>query len=69
MRQWEHGGGFSLDDAVRIEATDRKGWSACCGIVPARSLRASRCSGRSRPSAAISSPWVNPYPSMSLTSG
>ncbi len=25
MRQWEHGGGFSLDAAVRIEATDRKG--------------------------------------------
>jgi hypothetical protein len=25
MRQWDHGGGFSLDAAVRIEATDRKG--------------------------------------------
>lgn len=25
MRQWEHGGGFSLDAVVRIEATDRKG--------------------------------------------
>jgi hypothetical protein len=24
MRQWDHGGGFSLDAAVRIEATDRK---------------------------------------------
>jgi Putative transposase len=25
MRQWEHGGGFSLDAVVRIEATDQKG--------------------------------------------
>ena len=25
MRQWHHEGGFSLDAAVRIEATDRKG--------------------------------------------
>jgi hypothetical protein len=25
MRQWNHGGGFSLNAAVRIEATDRKG--------------------------------------------
>jgi len=25
MRQWEHGGGFSLDAVIRIEATDRKG--------------------------------------------
>ena len=25
MRQWKHGGGFSLDAAVRVEATDRKG--------------------------------------------
>jgi hypothetical protein len=25
MRQWEHGGGFSLGAVVRIEATDRKG--------------------------------------------
>jgi hypothetical protein len=24
-KQWEHGGGFSLNAAVRIEATDRKG--------------------------------------------
>ena len=63
---WEHGGGFSLDAAVRIEATDRKGLesqahggpclarrgcNACFGIVPARCLRASGCSGRSRPSA------------------
>jgi hypothetical protein len=28
-----------------------RGWSACYGIVPARSLRASGCSGRSRPRA------------------
>jgi hypothetical protein len=25
MRQWDRGGGFSLNAAVRIEATDRKG--------------------------------------------
>jgi len=25
MRQWDHGGGFSLNAAVRVEATDRKG--------------------------------------------
>ena len=25
MRQWDHGGGFSLNAAVRIKATDRKG--------------------------------------------
>ena len=25
MRQWDHGGGFSLDAKVRIETRDRKG--------------------------------------------
>ena len=25
MAQWEHGGGFSVDGSVRIEATDRAG--------------------------------------------
>jgi len=25
MRQWDHGGGFSLDAEIRIEAADRKG--------------------------------------------
>jgi hypothetical protein len=25
MEQWEHGGGFSVDGSVRIEATDRAG--------------------------------------------
>jgi len=30
MRQWGHGGGFSLDAAVRIEARDRKGLERLC---------------------------------------
>ena len=53
MRQWEHGGGFSLEAGVRIEAADRKGlesqgqgwpcWarrgcSGCSVIAPGRSL-------------------------------
>lgn len=25
MRRWEHGGGFSLDTGIRIEAAERKG--------------------------------------------
>jgi len=66
MRQWDHGGGFSLNAAVRIEAADRKGlesqgqgWScwarrgcnACSVIAPALSSQASGWSGRSGASA------------------
>ncbi len=32
MRKWEHGGGFSLNAAVRIEATDRKGLVKTLGL-------------------------------------
>ena len=60
MPQRDHGGGFSLNAPVRIEATDRKGlesqgqgWpclarrgrNACYGIVPARSLPGSAWNG------------------------
>jgi hypothetical protein len=56
LRQWAHGGGFSLNAEVRIEATDRKGlesqghgWlclarrgrNVCFGIAPGPSLPAS----------------------------
>jgi hypothetical protein len=36
MAQWEHGGGFSVDGSVRIEAADRAGASACCATAPDR---------------------------------
>ena len=28
MRQWDHGGGFSLDAGVRIEAAIERDWKA-----------------------------------------
>ena len=36
MGGWAHGGGFSLDAAVRIEGADRAGGSGCCVTSPAR---------------------------------
>jgi hypothetical protein len=47
MRQWEHGvASLSIPWSASRPRTGR-GWSACYGIVPARSLRASGGSGRS----------------------
>jgi hypothetical protein len=34
MASWEHGGGFSLDAALRIQRHDHAGWSGCCAIAP-----------------------------------
>jgi hypothetical protein len=51
MRQWEHGvASLSIPWSASRPRTGG-GWSACYGIVPARSLRASSGSGRSRPRA------------------
>ena len=54
MGSWDHGGGFSLDASVRIEASDRQGlervtapgrrshWNACVKSMPSTwSMRAS----------------------------
>jgi hypothetical protein len=50
MRQWQHGGGFSLDAKVRIEATDRKGLERllryCARPIPFDKLRAGFASER-----------------------
>ena len=49
MAAWEHGGGFSVDAGVRIEADDRKNWNACCDIVRGLPLLWNGCA-RSTPS-------------------
>jgi len=41
MRAWEHGGGFSVDARVRVEAVDRRGWSASSGTAPEGPWRSS----------------------------
>jgi hypothetical protein len=33
MGQWAHGGAFSVDGSVRIEATDGTGASCCCATA------------------------------------
>ena len=33
MGQWAHGGGFSMDGSVRIEAADAPDASACCATA------------------------------------
>ena len=51
MRQWEHGGGFSLDAAVRIEATGPEGAGAPATVLCPPDLCEREASLRSRPSA------------------
>jgi len=43
MANWAHGGGFSLDASVRIEAPTARAWNGCCGIALARPSRWSAC--------------------------
>ncbi|HQU78525.1 MAG TPA: hypothetical protein PLU47_03550 [Azonexus sp.] len=43
MAAWEHGGGFSLDVGVRIEAEADLVWNACYGTAPVLSSRSNRC--------------------------
>ena len=46
MAGYQHGGGFSVDAGVCIAATDRQGWSGCCGTAPGRRLPWSGCASR-----------------------
>jgi hypothetical protein len=59
MRRWRHGGGFSLDASVAVEAHDRAGLERLLRYCarPAFSLERLSCGAEMRPAAGRPRPW------------